>query len=209
MLPGWIPSERTRILIFFYLWEIGAECEWMGKLHEWIRIERSSHAMNSPIPIIESFVVKHNNSIYKNTKLWVFILSRQTSPFSCGELRAPDLETRQGDLRTSLKEQENSIENMATPRTSGSFEPSLKRLSVSSRTSLNPTQGLIPISPTDFCHKRLTGWGTVIKNLIRFFELTVEQERRLSDVKMRHSKELAVASPHLFEDEESFQVGCT
>jgi hypothetical protein len=97
------------------------------------------------------------------------------------------------------------------PASSSSWDPSpvvpgRHRASVSSRTSLNPTQGLIPISPTDFFQKRLTGWSAVIRNLIRFFELTIEQERRLADVKIRHSRDLAVTTPHLFEAEETFQV---
>ncbi len=87
-----------------------------------------------------------------------------------------------------------------------SFDASIKRLSVSSRTSLNPTQGLIPQSPTDLVLKRFQGWSNVVKNLVRFFEIQADQERRLCESQLRITKELLLGSPHLFEEEESFQV---
>ena len=89
---------------------------------------------------------------------------------------------------------------------STTFDGSIKRLSVSSRTSINPTQGLIPQSPTDLYLKRFQGWTSVVKNLVRFFEIQVDQERRSCESQLRITKELTLASPHLFEEEESFQV---
>ncbi len=88
------------------------------------------------------------------------------------------------------------------------FEPSLKRLSISSRHSLNQTQGLVPLSATDTILKRFQGWSTIVKNLIKFFELVVEQEKRSCESKLKAGKELQLDNPslHLFEEQETFQV---
>ena len=83
-----------------------------------------------------------------------------------------------------------------------------RRVSISSRTSIiNPTQGLIPSSLTELYLKRFQGWLQLTKNLIKFFEITVEQEKKLAESQSRNLKELQTpCQPNLFDEQETFQI---
>ncbi|KAJ8323438.1 hypothetical protein O5D80_007755 [Batrachochytrium dendrobatidis] len=75
----------------------------------------------------------------------------------------------------------------------------------------NPSQGLIPLSATDVCLKRMNGWSKIVYKLIRYLEVVAEQERRLSESVSKCSKELSVTQLDkdmlgLFDPTESFQT---
>ncbi|KAH6591311.1 hypothetical protein BASA50_004498 [Batrachochytrium salamandrivorans] len=75
----------------------------------------------------------------------------------------------------------------------------------------NPSQGLVPLSATEICLRRMNGWARIVYKLIRYLEIVAEQEQKLSESMAKCSHELSFTGNdrdglNIFDRDESFQM---
>ncbi|KAJ3171366.1 hypothetical protein HK101_011256 [Irineochytrium annulatum] len=94
------------------------------------------------------------------------------------------------------------------PRSSVSLMSSTE--SIPERKSLNdPTNGLVPPSATEAYMERLKGWTEIVKRLISYFEMVLDQEKKLAELCSKSAKDLSaplrVHGNEVFDPDESVQ----
>lgn len=71
----------------------------------------------------------------------------------------------------------------------------------------NPSQGLIPLVQTDIFTRRMQGWAQIVGGLVRYLELTVFQEQKLScEISGLFSEMSSVLDLEIFGPEETVQM---